>query len=82
MLDMTKILVTGAAGFVGFHLSQKLLSNGENVIGLDNLNNYYDLNLKQAGLNQLFNYKNFPFLQLCLADRDGMADLFAAQKNK
>jgi UDP-glucuronate 4-epimerase len=77
---MRKILVTGAAGFVGFHLSQKLLANGENVIGLDNLNNYYDISLKQARLNQLFEYKHFQFFQLDLADRDGMAELFASCK--
>ena len=49
-----RILVTGAAGFIGFHLSKRLIACGEDVIGLDNLNNYYDVNLKHARLKQLY----------------------------
>ena len=79
---MNKILVTGAAGFIGFHLSQKLLANGENIIGIDNLNNYYDVNLKQARLEQLFKSSNFQFFQLDIANRDKIAELFAACKPK
>ncbi|MEC4819056.1 MAG: NAD-dependent epimerase [Scytonema sp. PMC 1069.18] len=77
---MKKILVTGAAGFVGFHLTQKLLVNGEDVIGLDNLNDYYDVNLKQARLNQLVNNKNFQFFQLDIANRVEIAELFGKYK--
>ena len=77
---MKNILVTGSAGFVGFHLCQKLLANGETVIGVDNLNNYYDVNLKQARLEQLFPYDNFQFFQLDIANRDKIAELFATCK--
>lgn len=77
---MRNILVTGSAGFVGFHLCQKLLANGETVIGVDNLNDYYDVNLKQARLEQLFPYDNFKFFQLDIANRDKIAELFATCK--
>ena len=77
---MKNILVTGSAGFVGFHLCQKLLANGETVIGVDNLNDYYDVNLKQARLEQLFPYDNFQFFQLDIANRDKIAELFATCK--
>jgi UDP-glucuronate 4-epimerase len=73
---MSKILVTGAAGFIGFYISQVLLERGETVIGLDNLNNYYDVNLKLARLAQLQRQQNFQFHKLDLADRQGMEDLF------
>jgi UDP-glucuronate 4-epimerase len=74
---MKKILVTGAAGFIGFHLSQKLLASGEAVIGLDNLNDYYDVSLKKTRLEQLRNHKNFQFHQTDLADRSGIDELFS-----
>ena len=74
---MSKILVTGAAGFIGFFLCKQLLAQGEEVIGLDNLNDYYDVILKQARLGQLTDKNNFRFYQLDLADRQGMAQLFA-----
>lgn len=77
---MSRILVTGAAGFIGFHLSQKLLVKGESVLGVDNLNNYYDVSLKQARLAQLFNHKDFQFFQLDIAHQGDVAELFARWK--
>lgn len=74
---MSKILVTGAAGFIGFHLSKKLLDRGAEVIGIDNLNDYYDVGLKKARLSELEKHNNFQFYKLDLSDRPGMADLFA-----
>ncbi len=75
-----KYLVTGAAGFIGFHVSQKLCEQGHQVIGIDNLNDYYDVNLKHARLAQLTKQPEFSFIQLDLADREGIAKLFATQK--
>jgi UDP-glucuronate 4-epimerase len=71
-----QILVTGAAGFIGFHLSQRLLSLGHQVIGIDSLNDYYDVKLKQDRLVQLTDRANFTFHKLDLADRDGIEKLF------
>ncbi len=71
-----KILVTGAAGFIGFHTSQKLLQRNDEVIGIDNLNDYYDVTLKESRLKQLQEKDNFQFIKLDLADRDGMEKLF------
>lgn len=72
-----KILVTGVAGFIGFHLCQRLLHRGDQVIGIDNLNDYYDVNLKLARLEQLQQQVNFQFHQLDLADQDDIASVFA-----
>ena len=75
-----KILVTGAAGFIGYHTAKILLDRGDEVIGLDNLNNYYDVRLKHARLDQLKARPGFTFVKLDLADRGGMAELFAREK--
>jgi UDP-glucuronate 4-epimerase len=75
-----KILVTGAAGFIGFHVSKALLERGDEVIGLDNLNDYYDPTLKQARLCQLTVEEKFRFVKMDLADRDGLAALFTKEQ--
>jgi UDP-glucuronate 4-epimerase len=74
------ILVTGAAGFIGFHVARRLAAEGRAVIGLDNLNAYYDPALKQARLDELAKERNFRFVRLDLADRAGMAALFAEHR--
>lgn len=74
---MGGILVTGAAGFIGFHLCTRVLADGLQVTGLDNLNDYYDVTLKEARLDRLKKSANFDFVKLDLADRAGMAALFA-----
>ncbi len=71
------ILVTGAAGFIGFHTAQALLDRGEQVVGLDNLNAYYDVALKQHRLDRLTPQDGFTFAGIDLTDRDAMARLFA-----
>lgn len=70
------LLITGCAGFIGYHLAKKRLALGDNVIGIDNLNDYYDVNLKLARLEQLQQHPNFRFVKIDLADRDGIADVF------
>jgi UDP-glucuronate 4-epimerase len=75
-----RYLVTGAAGFIGSHVAQKLLDIGDTVLGLDNLNDYYDPCLKQARLDRLRQHDGFRFVPLDLADRGGMARLFAEEK--
>ena len=76
---MKKILVTGTAGFIGFHLSQRLLTMGHQVVGLDNLNSYYDVRLKEARLSQLIPLPNFRFVRKGLEERDKLHQLFAAE---
>ena len=71
-----KVLVTGVGGFIGFHVSRYLLKRGDTVVGLDNLNTYYDVRLKEARLAQLNDSEQFAFVRLDLADRPGMEDLF------
>lgn len=75
-----KILLTGAAGFIGGATAQRLLARGDEVLGLDNLNDYYDVALKQSRLQQLAPHKGFRFVPLDVADRAGMAQLFASER--
>jgi len=75
-----KILLTGAAGFVGAATAQQLLARGDTVVGLDNLNDYYDPALKQSRLDLLNSHTNFRFVKMDLADRPGMAQLFATER--
>lgn len=75
-----KILVTGTAGFIGFHVAQRLLERGDGVVGLDNLNAYYDVNLKKARLKQLENQANFEFVKMELVDQKNIATLFEKQQ--
>ena len=75
-----KILVTGAAGFIGMTTSLRLLARGDEVVGLDNLNDYYEVSLKENRLARLTPHANFRFVKLDVADRAGMEALFAAEK--
>ena len=77
---MTKYLVTGAAGFIGFHVSRRLLARGEQVVGLDNVNDYYDVRLKYARLAQLEAEPQFRFVKADLAERAALQQLFASER--
>jgi UDP-glucuronate 4-epimerase len=77
---IVKLLVTGAAGFIGFHTAQRLLEGGADVVGLDNLNEYYDSGLKSARLKILLEYPGFRFVRADVADRRGMERLFAEEQ--
>jgi UDP-glucuronate 4-epimerase len=75
-----RLLVTGAAGFIGYHVAKRLLDRGDEVVGIDNLNSYYDPALKHARLAQLEGRDGFTFIQMDIANRPEMARLFAAEK--
>jgi UDP-glucuronate 4-epimerase len=80
MMSQNAVLVTGAAGFIGFHVAQRLLSNGRRVVGLDVLNNYYDPKLKEARLEILKRHQDFTFVKLDLTDRAATKSLFAQHR--
>jgi len=75
-----KILITGAAGFIGFHLSKSLLDDGYEVLGIDNVNDYYDPKLKWAQLDILKKYSNFKFERVNIAERDSLSAAFTKFK--
>jgi len=74
--EYKRVLVTGAAGFIGFHLTRRLLENGLKVVGIDNLNPYYDVGLKKARLEELDGVRNFSFVKIDLSDQKGLDHLF------
>ncbi len=75
-----KVLVTGAAGFIGMYVCERLLARGDEVVGIDNLNDYYDVRLKEARLSRLTGWPGFRFIRLDVADESGMANLFANER--
>ena len=77
MSKLTQYIITGAAGFIGFHLAKSLLEKGENIIGIDNLNDYYDVNLKLARLDILLSYPNFNFIRTDVSDANELNSIFA-----
>lgn len=74
---MSRVIVTGTAGFIGYHLARRLLERGNEVVGIDNLNEYYDVSLKMARLAQLEAFENFRFSKTDISDAEGMAKVFA-----
>ena len=75
-LEYKSVLVTGCAGFIGYHLSKRLLEEGRNVIGVDILNDYYDVRLKNDRLKQLLKNPNFTFYKVDLADQERLQEIF------
>jgi len=80
MTGVEPILVTGAAGFIGFHVARRLLERGRSVVGIDNFDPYYDVRLKEARLKQLAVFPTFGCERLDIADRESMAALFSARR--
>ncbi len=77
---MNKILVTGAAGFIGFYVCKELIKQGYAVVGLDNINDYYDVNLKISRLKQIEDFPNFKFVKLNITDRESLSEIFSTEK--
>ena len=75
-----KVLVTGAAGFIGMHCVERLLSRGDSVVGIDNLNDYYDVTLKESRLSRIADHPAFHFHRVAIEDKDAMARIFADEK--
>ena len=75
-----KVLITGSAGFIGSALSLRLLERGDEVVGIDNLNDYYDVALKEARLERTVTYDNFTDLRVSIDDREVMADIFSTHR--
>ena len=75
-MDKEKLLITGVAGFIGFHLSKNLLDSGFEIYGIDNINDYYDINLKSDRLNQLKEYPNFHFSKIDISKFDELKEVF------
>ena len=76
-----KILVTGAAGFIGFHLCEKLLEDKQQVLGIDNINNYYDVNLKKNRLKNLLKKKNFKFKKIDISNTNFVKKIYPIAKD-
>ena len=76
MNTFKRVLVTGAAGFIGYHLSSRLLRNGCIVVGIDNLNDYYDVELKKARLNRLLKSERFNFFKCNIEDQKSLEEIF------
>jgi len=79
-MKINNVLVTGAAGFIGYHLSKRLLEGGCTVTGIDNLNPYYDVSLKQARLERLTPFDTFSFFKMDIADREALDKIFQSNK--
>jgi UDP-glucuronate 4-epimerase len=78
--QFNRVLITGAAGFIGFHLSMKLLKDGCHVTGIDNLNSYYDVKLKEARLEKLTSFENFSFYKMDISDKKSLEKIFNSTK--
>ena len=75
-----KVLLTGAAGFIGMHCAERLIARGDTVIGVDNFNDYYEVSLKEARLARIADHDTFSMHRMAVEDREAMAALFASEK--